>query len=220
MADDEHDDEDEEEEEKTAFTRVVKPAYCPVTSMPHEFSEFDPQFEESKKRFKDEYQQHFPEVTDEEALCELMLKLGYEGEKDAAALKAQGGKKPKAVGGEGGGGGGKKKPPAQVVIELTSRNKKKHITCVRGLEAFGVDMADAAKPMGKKFASGSAFQKGKHGQPDQIEIQGNFIEELPAFLLAKFKISEEACKIVDSSKSKKGGGGGAAGSGEAAEAVD
>lgn len=207
---------DGEEEGERPTTRVVKVAYCPITTMPHEYSEFDPQFEESKKRFQAEYQQHFPEVVDEEALSTLMLRLGFEGEVDAAAKKAQSGKKPKA---EGEAAGGKKKPPAQVVIELTSRNKKKHITCVRGLEAFGVDMSDAAKPMGKKFASGSAFQKGKHGQPDQIEIQGNFIEELPAFLLSKFKIPEEACKIVDSSKGGKKGGGGAGG-GEVVEDAD
>ena len=75
---------------------------------------------------------------------------------------------------------------AQVVIELNTRNKKKHITVVRGSAHFGVTSA-AAKVFGKKFACGSALQKGKNGIPDQIEIQGNRFEVLPEFILEKFK---------------------------------
>ena len=51
----------------------------------------------------------------------------------------------------------------------------------------GVDTSAAAKVFGKKFACGSALQKGKNGIPDQIEIQGNCFEVLPEFILEKFK---------------------------------
>ena len=135
-----------------------------------------------------------------------------QGETDEAALKAQSGRaKVAPADGGGGKGGGKKGDKGKVTIELSSRNKRKHLTSVRGLEAFGIDMRAAAKVFGKKarlpasthpnargharhwrrprarqFASGSAFEKGKHGQPDAIEIQGDWMHELPDFLCQKY----------------------------------
>lgn len=66
-------------------------------------------------------------------------------------------------------------PPRPSFRLLQGKGKKK-LTCVRGIEAFGVDAAAAAKMFGKKFACGSALQKGKNGQPDQIEVQGSYVE--------------------------------------------
>ena len=40
-----------------------------------------------------------------------------------------------------------------------------------------------------QFACGLAFQKGKNGLPDQIEIQGNYKDELPEFIASKFGVS-------------------------------
>ena len=53
------------------------------------------------------------------------------------------------------GGGGKKKEKAlpEIVIELNNRNKKKHITVIKGLDAFDVDTAAAAKIFGKKVGA-------------------------------------------------------------------
>mmetsp|Transcript_2643 Transcript_2643/g.7655 ORF Transcript_2643/g.7655 Transcript_2643/m.7655 type:complete len:240 (-) Transcript_2643:144-863(-) len=106
----------------------------------------------------------------------------------------------------GGGGGVKKKKGKEaskmVVIELTTRNKRKHITIVKGLESYPeIDMAAAAKGFGKKFACGSAFQKGKNGQADQIEIQGDALEALPAFIADKHKVPlEEIFVVVEGKK--------------------
>ena len=44
----------------------------------------------------------------------------------------------------------KKQEAASVIIELNTRNKKKFVTIVRGLELFGVDAPAAAKVFGKK----------------------------------------------------------------------
>ena len=63
-----------------------------------------------------------------------------------------------------------------------------------------MDVPAAAKLFGKKFACGSAFQKGKNGLPDQIEIQGNFMEELPSFLLDKFKIELDSIQLIEGKK--------------------
>ena len=44
----------------------------------------------------------------------------------------------------------KKDKPREVVIEKGVRNKKKCITTVRGLEIFGIKLAEASKKLGKK----------------------------------------------------------------------
>ena len=134
-----------------------------------------------------------------------MTRLGFEGG-DAASKKAQSGKKPADPDAPAAPPPGKiKKGGAaekQVVIELNNRNKKKHITVVKGLELFDVDAAAAAKVFGKKFACGSALKKGENGQPAQIEIQGNYREELPALIAEKLKLSLDDIYLVLDDKKK------------------
>ena len=89
------------------------------------------------------------------------------------------------------------------MIELNNRNKKKHITTVKGLELFGVDAAAAAKIFGKRFACGSALKKGENGKPDQIEIQGSCHLELPAIIVDKLKMSLDDIYIVLDAKKVK-----------------
>ena len=105
--------------------------------MPLEFCEWDPSFKECKEWVTNEWKTVFPGVDEGDELAALMLKLGFEGELDANAQKAQG--KKKADDGEPkpeltSAGKPKKKPPPlkSIVVELTTRNKKKHITCIRG----------------------------------------------------------------------------------------
>ena len=144
---------------------------------------------------------------------------------------------------------------------MNTRNKRKHITVVKGLEGFEVDLAAAAKAriiprplpapnprirtappnshafphhalettaaeggeaeesasdttaeravpsrrrpqaFGKKFACGSALQRGKGGQQDQIEIQGDAADALPAFIASKHKIAlSDIFVVVDGKK--------------------
>ena len=125
---------------------------CAVCTSPFEFCEWGPDFAKCKAHFQENYEQAFPDVDGEDELLELMTRLGFEGEADAAAKKAQKAKKPtptedvappptKKD---------KQKEASAVVIELNTRNKKKFTTCVRGLELFEVDAPAAAKVFGKK----------------------------------------------------------------------
>ena len=176
---------------KPETTRVVDMQYCGVCKCPYEFCEWGPLLPKCKEKITASWDELFPEWGGEEKRLEIMTRWGLEGKADSNAKKAQSAKKPADGGGDGDkllpGGKKKEKVKAQVVIELNTRNKKKHITVVRGLEHFGVDTSAAAKVFGKKFACGSALQKGKNGIPDQIEIQGNCFEVLPEFILEKFK---------------------------------
>jgi density-regulated protein DRP1 len=157
--------------------------------MPFEFCEWSPLFKKCKDNFTQNWKVHFPEVDGDDELAALMARLGFEGG-DAASKKAQSAKKAQSddAGGTPVLKSKKEKPPPEIVIELNNRNKKKHITVVKGLEPFYADTAAAAKVFGKKFACGSALKKGQDGKDDQIEIQGSYRDELPAVMVDKLKV--------------------------------
>jgi len=177
--------------------------YCEVCSMPFEFCEWNPLFKKCKENFAENGKKHFPHADGDEELAALMARLGFEGG-DAASKKAQSSKKPAAEDGSAPQQNKKKeKTPPEILIELNNRNKKKHITIVKGLDHFGVDTAAAAKTFGKKFACGSALKKAQDGQPESIEIQGNYRDELAAVMVDKLKLKlEDIAVLVDGKKVK------------------
>ena len=118
--------------------------------MPFEYCEWSPLFKKCKENFQDNWQKHFPSIQGDEELTQLMSRLGFEGG-DAASKKAQSTKKPANADGSAQPQNKKKeKSPPEVLIELNNRNKKKHITVIKGLDRFDVDTAAAAKLFGKK----------------------------------------------------------------------
>ena len=63
-----------------------------------------------------------------------------------------------------------KTPRSQVVIETNTRNNKKKITSVTGLDLFGVKLSEASKAFGKKFACGCSVTKSATGA-EQVDMQ-------------------------------------------------
>lgn len=61
-------------------------------------------------------------------------------------------------------------PALQLLIERATRNKRKCITSVIGLDLFGVKLADASKKFGKKFACGASVTKDASNK-EQIDVQ-------------------------------------------------
>lgn len=64
-----------------------------------------------------------------------------------------------------------------MTIKRIERNKRKHVTAIHGLEAFGVDLKKAAKLFAGKFATGSSVTKNPQGQ-DEIVVQGDVSDEV------------------------------------------
>jgi hypothetical protein len=58
----------------------------------------------------------------------------------------------------------------QILIERATRNKRKCITTVIGLDLFGIKLADASKKFGKKFACGASVTKDAANK-EQIDVQ-------------------------------------------------
>lgn len=131
----------------TAPPAPVVVQYHPLTGVPSEFNEYLPPDTAEFKRWK--AAQDGPEAL---AALTLKDKEGNEIEKQLPGGKV------------------KKKQKAQIVLESHTRNKKKCVTTVTGLDGFGVKLADAAKLFGKKFACGASVVKDATGM-QQIDMQ-------------------------------------------------
>lgn len=90
-----------------------------------------------------------------------------------------------------------------MTIRRIERNKKKFVTAVTGLEAFGLDLKKVAKEFGKKFATGSSVTKTASGG-EEIVVQGDVSDEIEEMLLEKYgdKIPEDNIELVDDKKKK------------------
>ena len=92
---------------------------------------------------------------------------------------------------------------SKVTIKRVERNKRKFVTAVSGLEAFGLENKKVAKDLGKKFATGASVTKVPSGG-EEIVVQGDVSEEIEEFLLEKYSvIPEDNIELVES-KAKKG----------------
>jgi density-regulated protein len=97
---------------------------------------------------------------------------------------------------------------SKVIIKRVERNKRKYVTAVSGLEAFGLDLKKVAKDFGKKFATGSSVTKTASGG-EEIVVQGDVSEEIEEFLVENYdgKVPEDNIELVEDKK-KKGAGAG------------
>lgn len=156
--------------------RVVE--YDPVTGVPAEFNEFLPPDSAEYKRWR--AAQEGPE-----ALAALTLK-----DKDGNEIEKQlpGGKV-------------KKKLKAAVVLESHTRNKKKMVTTVFGLDSFGVKLSEAAKLFGKKFACGASVTKSPSGT-EQIDMQGEFVDKLAELIIKTYgdKVGKSDVYVIQDKK--------------------
>ena len=147
--------------DETLPTPVVV-VYDPVTGVPSEFNEFLPPECAEFKKWK--ASQEGPE-----ALEKLTLKdsHGNEIEKQLPGGKV------------------KKKSKPQIVLETNTRNKKKCITTVTGLDSFGVKLSEASKIFGKKYACGASVVKTADGK-EQIDMQGDFLGKLAELIVKEY----------------------------------
>ena len=97
---------------------------------------------------------------------------------------------------------------SKVIIKRVERNKRKFVTAVSGLEAFGLENKKVAKDLGKKFATGASVTKVPSGG-EEIVVQGDVSEEIEEFLLEKYSvIPEDNFELVEDKKKKKDTGAG------------
>jgi density-regulated protein DRP1 len=127
-------------------------------------------------------------------LSSLSVKVQERSEKDAAkkAAKAEAKEEREA----------EKRASSKVVIKRIERNKRKYVTAVSGLEAFGLDLKKVAKEFGKKFATGSSVTK-VPGGGEEITVQGDVSAEIEEYILDTYKdVPEDNVEIIEDKKKK------------------
>mmetsp|Transcript_3258 Transcript_3258/g.6536 ORF Transcript_3258/g.6536 Transcript_3258/m.6536 type:complete len:156 (+) Transcript_3258:94-561(+) len=94
----------------------------------------------------------------------------------------------------------KKKNVPMIVLERNTRNKRKCVTTISGLDLFGVKLNEAAKMFGKKFASGASVTKNAENK-EQIDCQGDFLDQAVELILKQYKeVSKKDIYHVESKK--------------------
>ncbi|KAF2285135.1 hypothetical protein GH714_038777 [Hevea brasiliensis] len=171
--------------EKPQPLRVL---YCPVCSLPAEYCEFGPDFEKCKPWLIQNAPDLYPDLI-KEANAKEANKVAEQLQ--SAGISSSGGDGASPSGGTSAskeeevkrlpGGKIKKKERQEVVIEKVTRNKRKCITTVKGLDLFGVKLSDASKKLGKKFATGASVVKGPT-EKEQIDVQGDISYDIVDFI--------------------------------------
>eukprot|EP00897_Mesotaenium_endlicherianum_P004823 jgi/Mesen1/4369/ME000221S03488 len=163
--------------------QAAKVLYCEVCSLPPEYCEYGPDFEKCKPWLIDHAPDVYPElakIAAEKAATDGVEGLGLVDDNPSTSGAA--GKEPaKEEVKRLPGGKVKKKEKPEVVVEKVTRNKRKSVTMVKGLETFGIKLGDAAKKLGKRFASGASVVKDATGK-EQIDVQGDILFDFADFI--------------------------------------
>ncbi|KAJ3553902.1 hypothetical protein NM688_g3374 [Phlebia brevispora] len=175
----------------------IQVQYCAVCSFPLEYCEFGSSITRCKEWLQKEnpalYDRYYSEEAMQAKLGTLSLEAQSKLEKDTAKKEAKAEAKADAA--------LKKKMASQITIKRIERNKRKYVTSIHGLEAFGtlgpasvknheelieficvhdaagVDLKKASKLFAQKFATGASVTKNPQGQ-EEIVVQGDVSGEI------------------------------------------
>ncbi|KAL5523836.1 hypothetical protein ACEPAG_8009 [Sanghuangporus baumii] len=179
----------------------VEVLYCAVCSYPPEYCEFGEHLTRCKEWLKENHPDMYDRYYSEEALRAKIGTLSLDAQKkleeDVQKAEQKAEKKADAA--------LKKLQESQVIIKRIERNRRKFVTSIYGLEAFGIDLKKAAKFFGKKFATGSSVTKNLQGK-DEIVIQGDVSDEIMDMVSDKVdflaSVPEDNVEIVEDKKKK------------------
>ncbi|KAI0478684.1 translation machinery-associated protein 22 [Xylariaceae sp. FL0804] len=194
---------DVEQSEMPSAPQGRQVVYCGVCSLPPEYCEYGGTVKKCQEWLQKEQPALFDKIWSPEALEAATASLSIEAQKRAAkdaqkkAAQAEKAEQKQAD----------RIASSVVTIKRVERNKRKFVTAVSGLEAFGLDLKKVAKEFGKKFATGSSVTKVPSGG-EEIVVQGDVSDEIEEFLLEKYKsIPEDNIELVDDKKKKKAAAG-------------
>ncbi|KAJ0799668.1 putative SUI1 domain, DENR family, SUI1 domain superfamily protein [Helianthus annuus] len=179
----------------------VQVLYCGVCSLPAEYCEFGADFEKCKPWLIRNAPQLYPDLIQQ---SNSKVADGISDQLQSSSItdgtEPSGSSAPKEPVKRLPGGKTKKKEKQEVIIEKVTRNKRKSITTLKGLDLFGVKLSDASKKLGKKFATGASVVKGPT-EKDQIDVQGDIAYDIVEFITDTWPdVPETAIYFIEDGK--------------------
>ncbi|OAL07453.1 RNA binding protein-like protein Tma22 [Phaeosphaeriaceae sp. SRC1lsM3a] len=187
----------------SADTVPVKVTYCGVCSLPPEYCEFGGTTKKCAEWLEANHPDMHSKLYSQEAIEQNMSALSVDAQKRAEKDSQK--KAAKAASAEA--RRAEELASSKILIKRIERNKRKYVTAVQGLEAFGLDIKKVAKDFGKKFATGSSVTK-IPGGGEEITVQGDLSEDILEFLVEKYdEVPEDNVELIEDKKKKKAEGG-------------
>ncbi|KAF2132613.1 RNA binding protein-like protein Tma22 [Dothidotthia symphoricarpi CBS 119687] len=178
--------------------------YCGVCSLPPEYCEFGGTTKKCQEWLEEEHPDMHAKLYSQETLEQNLSSLSLEAQKRAEKDSQK--KAAKAASAEA--RAAETRASSKILIKRIERNKRKYVTAVQGLEAFGLDIKKVAKDFGKKFATGSSVTK-IPGGGEEITVQGDLSDDIQDFLVEKYEnVPEDNIELVEDKKKKKDAAGG------------
>ncbi|KAH7408452.1 RNA binding protein-like protein Tma22 [Phaeosphaeria sp. MPI-PUGE-AT-0046c] len=176
----------------------VKITYCGVCSLPPEYCEFGGTTKKCAEWLEENNPDMHSKLYSQEAIEQNLSALSVDAQKRAEKDSQK--KAAKAASAEA--RRAEELASSKILIKRIERNKRKYVTAVQGLEAFGLDIKKVAKDFGKKFATGSSVTK-IPGGGEEITVQGDLSEDILEFLVDKFDVPEDNVELIEDKKKKK-----------------
>ncbi|KAH9879205.1 Translation machinery-associated protein 22 [Plenodomus biglobosus] len=173
--------------------------YCGVCSLPPEYCEFGGTTKKCEEWLAEAHPDLHSKLYSAEVLQQNMSALSVDAQKRAEKDAQK--KAAKAATAEA--RAAETRASSKILIKRIERNKRKYVTAVQGLEAFGLDIKKVAKDFGKKFATGSSVTK-IPGGGEEITVQGDLSEDILEFLVDKYEeVPEDNVELIEDKKKKK-----------------
>lgn len=195
------------EQDTQSYARL-QVEYCPVDTLPAEYCEYGPCFEECKpwlvancpELVIQRYNRTIAELVDVEA----QIAAGVEGISLEQASGSDQKKNKRKLGIKDKKVAQVNQASARLYIERISRSKRKCLTFIQGLEAVveNLKLKDAAKKLGKKFACSASVNKMDTGSGMNIQLQGDCSDVLPDVLIDMFGVEPERIYFVEKGKAR------------------
>ncbi|KAL5410352.1 Translation machinery-associated protein 22 [Paraphaeosphaeria minitans] len=180
-----------------SYPRTV--LYCGVCTLPPEYCEFGGTTKKCQEWLENNQPALHKKLYSQEALEQNMSSLSLEAQKRAEKDSQK--KAAKAAAAEA--RDAETRASSKILIKRIERNKRKYVTAVQGLEAFGLDIKKVAKDFGKKFATGSSVTK-VPGGGEEITVQGDLSEDIQEYIEENYKnVPDDNIELVEDKKKKK-----------------
>ncbi|KAF7945557.1 hypothetical protein EAE96_010324 [Botrytis aclada] len=187
-------------EESTAPAEIQSRnvVYCGVCSLPPEYCEYGGTVKKCQEWLEKKYPTMYERLWSEDALAAATSTLSVDAQKRAAKDATKKAAKAEALEAKQ----NETLAASKIRIKRVERNKRKYVTEVQGLEAFGLELKKVAKEFGSRFATGSSVTKVASGG-QEITVQGDVSEDVREFLMKNYKNIPKKNIVLEEPKKKK-----------------